>query len=481
MKNKNNYFPDNLSTEKNKLFVALSLEKIKDKNYVETKMFKYIKSKITPQNVATHYQLSKLYCFKNISKQTKAYIDCWFTTVADTNNFLELDFELVKKVLLSSDLHITSEIEVFNAAEAWISYNFNGRKKYAKDLLITVRTNLLSKHALKHIIPPDSVFEKVSDCRATLIKSIVQDKNNKIPGILTSEKYSTRYCSQPNFDLLYCGDFFCFSDEDYTTFVDKLDGRNLIRRENVPLLTKNRRFSYVTTPMIYLKGNIYLLDCLHEERINLNKIEKYSISSASLEIVGDMIDDLDRYCVCGFIDKIYFIGGFWKDERTATCRYFDTNNYTWQDVASMREIRSHAACAVFEEKIVVTGGWSANNRLNTAESFDHIANEWTYMPSMIKSVEGHSLVAIKNKLFAIGRYEYHFEVYDSHSKIFVYIKPPFWFSKQAVALGNKIVIFFRESSNVLCYDIIKEEWSNDPCYKTTDGDNYFEKIPKLSL
>ena len=49
--------------------------------------------------------------------------------MAETKNFLELDIESVKKVLLSSDLHITSEIEVFNAADAWIRYKLNERKK----------------------------------------------------------------------------------------------------------------------------------------------------------------------------------------------------------------------------------------------------------------------------------------------------------------------------------------------------------------
>ena len=123
-------------------------------------MFKYLKIKITLQNVATYYQLSKLYSLKYIVHDTKAYIHSWFTTVAETNNFLELDFFLVEKILLSSDLHITSEIEVFNAAEAWINHNFIDRKKHAKDLLMTVRIHLLSKHALKHILQPDSALKK---------------------------------------------------------------------------------------------------------------------------------------------------------------------------------------------------------------------------------------------------------------------------------------------------------------------------------
>ena len=438
-------------------------------------MFKYIKSKITPQNIATYYQLSKLYCFVHISKETKAYIHCWFTTVADTNNFLELDFYLVKKVLLSSDLHITSEIEVFNAAEAWINHNFIDRKKHAKDLLMTVRTHLLSKHALKHILQQDSTFVKISECRGLLNKSLKQDERNQIPGILTSEKLSTRYCSQDNFDILYCGHI----DNDYSKcFVKKLDGKNLVRRTNFPLLTRNRRFLYLDTPMIYLKGNIYLLDCLHDEGTNLNKIEKYSIASSSLEIVGDMVEERENYCVCCFIDKIYFIGGKMSDEPTATCRYFDTNNYTWGNAANMREIRTRAACTVFEEKLVVAGGWGIDDWLNKVESFDHTANEWTYMPSMIKPAGDHSLVAVKNKLLVID--ESNLEVYDSTCKKFVSMETNFCNFEQAISLGNKIAMFFHNCSAVLCYDTDKKKCSVDPCCATTDA-SYFIKIPKLNL
>ena len=89
---------------------------------VETKIYNHIKTLITPQNVATYYHLSKLFSLNNLSEETKAYINCWFTTIAENKNFLELDIKLVKKVLLSSDLHITSEIEVFTAAGGWIRH-----------------------------------------------------------------------------------------------------------------------------------------------------------------------------------------------------------------------------------------------------------------------------------------------------------------------------------------------------------------------
>ena len=95
--------------------------------------------------------------------------------MAETKNFLELDIESVKKVLLSSDLHITSEIEVFNAADAWIRYKLNERKKHSKALLMTVRLSLLSINALKYCLQFVSLFKMNEECQK-IIKEIINKK-----------------------------------------------------------------------------------------------------------------------------------------------------------------------------------------------------------------------------------------------------------------------------------------------------------------
>ena len=50
----------------------------------------------------------------------------------------------------------------------------------------------------------------------------------------------------------------------------------------------------------------------------------------------------------------------------------------------MIQARDNAACAVFEGKIVVSGGYDNNdNDLNTVETYDVIGNEWSPMADMI--------------------------------------------------------------------------------------------------
>ena len=88
----------------------------------------------------------------------------------------------------------------------------------------------------------------------------------------------------------------------------------------------------------------------------LKKVEKYSIATDSVEVVADMFDDRGKFCACGFLDKIYFIGGQLSHHlpTTSTCEIFDTKDYTWNDVASMNEERYAAASTVFEGRVVAS-------------------------------------------------------------------------------------------------------------------------------
>ena len=201
--------------------------------------------------------MSKLYNLNDLSKLTLNYIELWFTTVAETNNFLELDFPLMKRIISSSNLHITSEIEVFSAANEWVSYRLDERTKHAKSVLSLIRLPLLTEPALVQVLNKSTSFHEADEC-LTLINEILENIElyyKRSP----SSCFTTRYYKENNFDVLHCGDYFSSVDSDVdinTSFVNKIDGRNLIRCRKASSLTKNRRFPYSSTPVVYLKGHV---------------------------------------------------------------------------------------------------------------------------------------------------------------------------------------------------------------------------------
>ena len=110
--------------------------------------------------------------------------------------------------------------------------------------------------------------------------------------------------------------------------------------------------------------------------------------------------------------------------------------------------------------------------LKSVEAYDPIENKWSLMPSMIEGRFCHSSIARRNKLFVIGNCETSesntCEVFDSNTKKFALLKQfpstltfnlnfiPYVFS-----VGSKLVTIGHESSTALCYDVEKNEWSEE--------------------
>ena len=161
-------------------------------------------------------------------------------------------------------------------------------------------------------------------------------------------------------------------------------------------------------------------------------IEKYTTYSNEWETIKHTCDDRSHYTVCSFLGNVYVIGGR-LGIILNSCFKFDPSNYSWTEVAEINMPRYFASRAVFEGRIVVSGGLVNNNHTTTktVEAFEYIANSWEYMPSMIVARLKHKLLAIKNKLFVIaGSDSPSCEMYDSTCKNFVLIPASPKISKQ---------------------------------------------------
>ena len=116
------------------------------------KVNKIIEDKLKNKNVASFYQIANIFKLSSLHKAALSYIERCFTMIVETQNFLELELNFISKIFTSSQLSITSEYEVYHAAEKWLSYNIEERSKFAKQLLHTVRFPLLSDETLKYLI-----------------------------------------------------------------------------------------------------------------------------------------------------------------------------------------------------------------------------------------------------------------------------------------------------------------------------------------
>ena len=446
----------------------------------KTEIIKYIQDKIEFKNVTTFFQLVKVFNLTDCSTTALKYIERYFTMLVESNSLIELDYDLFVKIVRSSELNVDTEIEVFQAANKWLSHNIAERSKFATELLLKVRLTLLSDHALNHIINKPSSFSKHEDC-VGILKEVLYNKENfvrKSSSLLSKH----RYCNQKKTNILICGGFDVISRRAVDK-VTQIDGNNFENAKILSSMSKRRE----RAKTVCLKGNVYVFGGFDENN-RIMTIEKYSLLDDCWSNVSDMYDNRTGYCICSFMNKLYIIGGYNKCSSLLSALQFDpncTSNNKWNEVARMNQARDNAACVVFEGKIVVSGGLNINYRaLSTVESYDVIGNEWLPMANMINTTYAHSLVAVRNKLFVFGCTET-CEVFDSSVNRFVLLKPPstlFGFQdiSGALSVGSRILIFKHSPAKLFSFDFVKNEWKEET-FEVTKDVEYYDclKLPKI--
>ena len=133
-------------------------------------------------------------------------IDCCFTTVCKGNRFLELSFSNLLKIIASSNFNITSELEIFYAANNWVSHNLEKRSKFLKELLLKIRLTLLSESALKVLSSYSKMLRILSSFHKEGFEIINSILDNQTLFYRNQENaHQHRYCNHEMFDFLLCG------------------------------------------------------------------------------------------------------------------------------------------------------------------------------------------------------------------------------------------------------------------------------------
>ena len=280
-------------------------------------MTRKIEGLINMKNVVTVYTFSKLCNLQNIFKQSSDYIESCITRLADDQSFSDLDYSLVAKILASSELQITSELEVCYFANKWLSYNFDERKKHAKQLLSKIRLDLMSEQHLKSILKEFLSFVKVEEC-VDLLKKVL--KNKKKFKVSSSSKH--RCCNHGNFNFILCGGLNLKSGR-IVSSVNQFNGSTLAPMKALTILKLVRR----NYEAVCIKDEIYIFGGINTRSETIYSVDRYSAVTKRWKFVTDMYDDREDYCITAYMDQVFIIAGGIYNNPASSCLIFDTKNY----------------------------------------------------------------------------------------------------------------------------------------------------------
>ena len=250
--------------------------------------------KVRNRNVATFYQIACIFNISELINFSLCYIERCFPIVYEKNNFQNLSFAVIAKVISSSELNIDSEIEVIIAINNWISYDFEERSKFASRLLSKVRLNLLSADTLNIILESDLSLIKNHDCVA-----ILNDvSNNKI----SLQNATNRYCSQSMYNIILVGGIeYHPNGKKFSYVTKKIDSKNFSVVKDLSSIKIKRELH----KSVYCKGVVYVFGGYDEHRQLVKSVEKYSFATNKWEIVSEIFDDSWFLCMSFYETNIY--------------------------------------------------------------------------------------------------------------------------------------------------------------------------------
>ena len=246
--------------------------------------------------------------------------------LVESENFLQLDFYHLLKIISNSGLYLTSELEVFNAVDKWLNYNVKERTKFAEQLLPKVRFYLLSEDSFKFVSNKFSRFLKINETNKLF--DVVERKKKLFKKSLNISCMS-RSCDQKEFKILVFGGHhrtLCRSVEN----VNQVDLSSFTTLKSLSPFQKKSWYYQA----VCLKGEAYLFGKKNDRLV----ADKYSPATDTWHELTDAFDDREKFCACAFVDKIYLFGGnLFETPFTAldSCLQFDPKQKSWSLVARM--------------------------------------------------------------------------------------------------------------------------------------------------
>ena len=387
---------------------------------------RFLEKKMSTDNcISTFHFAEKYRCEELVLRSTK-FIQDNFTSVAKSDEFLNLEAEEVEKWISSENVLVAAEEDVFRVIVNWVEQNKRERKDKFEQLFRHVRLVLLSRDFLFSDIVTNelvtdhfSILRRVTDA-IKLVRAASEDtqiqparRRLKTHAIVVRGGKKT-YCYLPEKDEWKRLADGLSEDRNHTTqminFRDQLfifpRSRYADTERYDPVfnswtaLRLSRPFEKVS--LAVLNGKIHAI--YRRRRGAIPVIERYDVELCTWETLSSSqnFHYRDESCVVAFGNCLYVLGGCSKKAGR-----FDTVENKWEDIASMQTAMNSAFGVAIQRKIFVCDRFCAVYEVST--------NEWQTMASLTKWNEGsrfrlRSVVSLNQTLYAVGTVENDFSV-----------------------------------------------------------------------
>ena len=344
---------------------------------------RFLEKQMTTCNcISTFHFAEKYRCEELVLRSTK-FIQDNFTSVAKSDEFLNLEAEEVEKWISSENILVAAEEDAFRIVLNWAEQNKRERKDKFKQLF---------RHFLLVLLSHDSFFSNVvTNELVTGHFSLTCASRRRLEDAIVVRGRKKTYCYLPEKDEWKRLADGLSEDRNHTTpsikFLDHLYsfGRyaQTVERYDPGFnswITLKLSLPNETFSLAVVNGQIHVMYRIRSRRAHQSStsapvIKRYNEELFTWETLLSSQDFhyRDDSCVVALGNCLYVLGGGYSNEAGR----FDTAESKWQEIASM-PISKYSSCGVAtQEKIFVT---SAEGQ--ECVVYQVSTNEWHTIPSL---------------------------------------------------------------------------------------------------
>ena len=382
---------------------------------------RFLEQQMTNSNCISTFYFAEMYQCDELITNTRKFIHTNFASVAEMDEFLNLEAKEVERWISSDEISVVVEADVFKMVLKWIEQDKSERKASFKQLFRHVRLAFLSRDFLWDVVTNELVEENF-DCYKLISKAI------KMPRF-SSEDNSPQSPRQglETRAIVACGGKYtlCYLPEkdEWKRLADGLSERNQFtqvinyRDQLYAFLSNGKVERYdpvfngwstldlsATWPakVVVVRGEIYSLETSMSSK--QSTIERLNVERCSWQTVLSSHEGCrEASCVVAAGNHLYVCGGLLKNDFLAKAERFDTVESKWEKIANMQQARGYACGVATEGKIFVAGGredWESC--LKTCEMYNISTNEWQFIASLNVPREDCRIMCLKGTLYVLG-------------------------------------------------------------------------------
>ena len=403
---------------------------------------RFLKQRLSHSDYISTFYFAEKYQCEELVARTRKFVHENFASVAELDEFLDLEAEEVERWISSDDICVAAEEDVLKIIQNWTKQNGSDRKAKFEELFRHVRLILVSRDVLVLDVVTDqlvrdnlSCLKRVADAIALVNcaseDALVQPPRRRLGThaiVACGGKHTLCYLPEMDAwkflaDGLYenmdqCTQMVILRDQLLTfngygnthRYDPAFDGWSSLQRLHIYSYSESKQ-------MAVIRGQIY---CIDVDRLqNKSTIERYNMESLSWESIFTSPEGCrEDSCIVAAGDCMYVLGGELLQqevrEYVTKAERFDTVHNKWEEIADMQQERGCAFGVATQGKIFVAGGEGRGNKqLKSCEVYNISTNEWQFIGILNVPRLWGSMVCVNGTLYVLGGSQsYTVESYD---------------------------------------------------------------------